>query len=160
MSTRALADDPLALPVLRLALGPAIHTAPAADESTRLAVDITAGAGLAPLGWKGVGVILNPELGYAFDSLGTHAFNVVAGIGYGSPLAYASYRPRFLVGDASGNLMVGMRNGLAMHLLLDMVSLEFGHQFASYGGALHHDVRVLFGVNPASFVYAINRLSR
>lgn len=146
------------IPVLRLALGPSIHLAPASEEGTRLAVDITAGLGIAVGREKKAGFIFNPELGYAFDGLGTHAFNLSAGIGFGHPLAYVSYQPRLLAGSASGSGLIGMRNGAVFHVLYDMGSLEIGHQFESHGGIMHQGVVIMVGVNPAAFVYAISKL--
>jgi hypothetical protein len=154
----ARADDLAVVPVLRVALGPAIRLAPATDDGLRFAADVTAGVAVAPSGMKHVGVVLNPELGYAFDGIGAHAFNLSVGVGYGHPLVYVSYQPRLLAGRAGTDTLVGMRNGLAMHVLADMASLELGHQFVHFNGELHHSFTIMFGVNPAAFVYVLHKL--
>ena len=100
---------------------------------------------------------MSAEVGYAYDGATEHAFQLVPGIGYGHPLAFVSYHPHLLIGSAYDQTSFGLRNGLTMHLLVDMVSLEIAEQFVSAAGA-HHDVRVMFGVNPAAFVYAISKL--
>jgi hypothetical protein len=45
-----------------------------------------------------------------------------------------------------------------MHILADMASLELGHQFVNYGGEMHHSFNIMFGVNPAAFVYVLHKL--
>ncbi len=160
VASPALADEdswPI-VPVFRIALGPAIHVAPASEEQVELGLDVTAGA-IAMLGEDAISPIVNPELGYTFDSLGIHAFNLTCGVGVGSPFAALLYQPRFVIGTGAGELAVGMRNGLGFHVLADLGSLEIAHQFMHLGGELHHDVRVMFGVNPAAFVFLVMGLS-
>jgi hypothetical protein len=155
---RAEGDDVPLVPVFRIALGPAIHVAPKTEEQVELGLDVTAGA-MVMIGDDALSLIVDPELGYAFDSLGIHAFNLTCGVGLGSPLAALLYQPRLILGTGDGELAVGMRNGLGFHVLADLGSLEIGHQFVHLDGGLHHDVRVMFGVNPAAFVFLVMGLS-
>lgn len=153
-SRPASADDgPAVAPIVRLALGPSFHIAPKAEKGTEVAFDATAGVNFAVAGWSKPGMILSAEAGYAYDGITDHAFQLAPGIGYGHPLAFVSYHPHLLIGSG-----LGLRNGLAMHLLGDMMSAEVSEQFMSFDGAAHHDFRVMFGVNPAAFVFGVSRL--
>jgi len=156
VTTEAHADDDWAfLPVFRIALGPAIHVAPEREKHVELGLDLTAGFAAMPTE-SFAGPIVNPELGYSFDSLGIHAFNLTCGVGFGTPLAALLYHPRLIVGTLDGEAAVGMRNSLTFHALADLGSIEIGHQFVSIDGELHHDIRVMFGVNPLGFVYIVS----
>lgn len=157
LTTPVLADDDGwdAVPVFRIALGPAIHVAPESEKQVELGLDLTAGAIMMPGGAEVLGLVIDPELGYAFDSLGVHAFNLTCGIGAGNPFFAFLYQPRLIAGTLDGTPAVGMRNSFMIHALADMGSLEIGHQFVSIDGALHHDIRVMFGVNPAAFFYVV-----
>jgi hypothetical protein len=153
----ASADEMKAVPVLRVALGPAFHLSPETKKNTELAAEVTAGASIALS--DGASFMLNPELGYAYDSWGFHAFNATVGVGFGHPAAYVAYHPRLLAGSVGDYSAVGMRNGLTMHALADMASLEIGHQFVSFDGVMHHDIRLMFGVNPLGFVYVVAKIA-
>ncbi len=148
----------MGIPVLRLAMGPAFHTAPESEKGTEIALDLTAGLMFSAANWEGVGAVLVPELGYTFDGLGLHAFNATLGLGFGHPLGFVAYQPRLIVGRADGDRALGMRNGLAFHVLGDMGSLEVGHQFVEFNDHYHHDLRVMVGVNPASFIFVLSQL--
>lgn len=147
-------DDPLPLPAFRAQLGPVIHIG---QVEPTFALDLDAGAVV--LFGDELSFALNPELGYSFDSYGSHAFNLMLGFGGGVPMAYMLLQPRFLAGtlvqDAGDGsdatfAATGMRNGLGMHFLFDLLSVEVGHQFLYSEGTFHNDVHVLFGTNPAS----------
>lgn len=155
---RASDGDPAAAPILRLAMGPAFHIAPKADKSTEFAFDATAGLNFATAGWHDAGTIFSAEAGYAYDGVDGHAFQLVPGIGYGHPLAFVSYHPHFLIGRAGDQSFLGMRNGISMHVLGDMGSLEIAEQFVVFDGVGHHDFRMMFSVNPAAFVFAMSKL--
>jgi len=158
-SAEAFAEDKVhAVPVLRVALGPAIHVAPPVEENVQLAVDLNAGVSmLFPTRSRSyIGIVVNPEAGYSFDGIGLHAFNLTCGVGYGHALAAITYHPRLLAGTLNDQFAIGMRNGLALKLFVDMMSLEIGHQFVKDpNGTLHHSVNIMGGVNPAAFVYLL-----
>jgi hypothetical protein len=137
-------------PVVRIAMGPALHLnhqpSPKVFYAAEVSAGITSGKGM---------FIFNAELGYAYDAVGTHAFMLTPGFGVGTSILGVTYQPRLLVGRGGGTVLVGMRNSLVGRFGVDLVSLELGHQFAHWGEAapgLHHDVRVLLGLNPAAFV--------
>ncbi|MBI4957823.1 MAG: hypothetical protein HY908_37810 [Myxococcales bacterium] len=147
-------DDLLPLPAFRVELGPVIHIG---QVEPTFALDLDAGAVV--LFGNDFSFALNPELGYSFDSYGSHAFNLLFGFGGGVPLAYMLLQPRFLAGTlvkdgGSGAdetfAATGMRNGIGLHFLFDLVSVEVGHQFLYSDGTFHNDVHVMFGTNPAS----------
>jgi hypothetical protein len=146
------------IPVLRVMAGPAIHFAPPEEKRVTAAVDVTAGAAINAVGSLRVGLFLVPELGYSYDGVGAHAFSFLGGIGVGNLAVFAAYHPRLVVGTAAGEGFVGMRNAIGVHAFLDSFCIEGGHQFVRHGGALHHDGRVMFGVNPAALIYFTVRL--
>jgi len=146
------------LPSVHLGLGPAFHIEPASERAPQFAFDATAGVLLAnPRGSIfSSDTYFGVEAGYAYDGLGIHAFALAPMIGYGAPLAFLAYQPRLLVGDADGDTAIGMRNGLAMHMFLGLGSVEIGHQFVSFAGALHHSLQLTFAVNPGLFLTALS----
>lgn len=156
--TKSRLAEPAGAPITRLALGPAFHLSPKADEGTRLGLDATVGANVAVNGWGDSGPIFSLEAGYAYDSLGLHAAQFSPGIGYGHPILYLTYNPRLLVGSAGDGLALGMRNSLTTHLVADLLSVEIGHQYVRDDRASQQSVRLMLGVNPAAAVYAISRL--
>lgn len=138
-------------PVLRIAMGPAVHFSPEPKAKVYYAVEPTVG-----LTWAkdDEGLIWNVELGYAYDAVGTHAFVLAPGVGYGTSALGVRYQPRILAGRGGGSALLGMRNSLVGYVGYDMFTLEVGHQFAHWGSqdVLRHDVRAQLGVNPAAIV--------
>jgi hypothetical protein len=145
------------VPALRIGFGPSVHLSPAADKGTEFAFDATVGGSVWKPLKKRAGLVMGAEAGYAHDA-NYDAFNFALGIGAGHPLAYVAYHPHLLAGSASGATMIGMRNGIAMHVLWDMGSLEIAHEMTRYSDAWHQAVKFMFAVNPAAFVYAIMKL--
>lgn len=151
------------VPVARLALGPVVAFAP--EVHPELALDATIGAS-ALQGIVG-GFALNVEGGYTFESGheedALHAANATVGLGYGAFGSAFTYQPRLIVGSWGGDFAIGMRNGIALHLVGDVASAEIAHQFLkgdfSSGGdgayPFRHDVRLMLGLNPAALVYAV-----
>lgn len=156
--SRADEDEVRVVPVVRVAMGPSFQAQPDADTLTSFVLDATAGAS-ALQGIFG-GLILNGELGYAFDSRGDdlNAFNLTAGVGYGNVGFGLTVQPRFLIGTVGDNLAVGMRNGLVFRGAADMFSLEVSHRFLHEEGPLRHDAQILLGVNPAALIYVMTRI--
>lgn len=146
-------DGPLIVPVVRVAMGPAIHFDPG-RVVTNYALDVTAGADAFAGSLEGPAGLLGGELGYAFDTWGLHLFTVGPSLGVGNVLGILAYQPRFLVGtDELSNLALGMRNSLSAHMLADIFSLEIGHQFVHARDALHHDLHIMAGVNLAAPIF-------
>lgn len=156
-SSAARADDMLAIPVLRLALGPAVHVAPEPDVGLRLGLDVTAGF-VGMFGDVLSSFVISPEIGYTFDSFGLHAFNATCGVGFGGPVVSLLYQPRLILGTAGDDFAVGMRNGIAVRGVADILGLEVGHQFFNAESVLHHDIRILFSLNVGAFGYVIHEL--
>lgn len=148
----AHADDVIPVPVARMMMGPAIHVEP---NVVQFALDATAGVEFVFAGGHGVSGF---ELGYAYDHIGLHAFNLAGQIGLGSYLAFATYRPHLLLGTQNEVFAGGMRNALGGHFFLDLLDIEVGHQFIASGGVLTHSVNVMFGMNPAAFAYVLTRI--
>ncbi len=159
----AVGDDEVrTVPVVRLAMGPVVGFAP--EVHPELALDATVGAS-ALQGIVG-GFALNVEGGYTFESghedAALHAANATVGIGYGAFGSAVTYQPRLILGSYGGDFAVGMRNGVALHLVGDIVSAELAHQFLAGGFSsgdaaypFRHDVRLMLGINPAALAYAI-----
>lgn len=157
----ARADENL-LPSARVGAGPAVPLAPSSDRDIALAVDATVGA-LYLYGKHDLhtsGVFLAAEAGYAHDGAQLHAGALMAGIGYGHVFAHVAWQPRLLVGSASHDAAIGMRNGVAANFLAALVSIEGGHQFVSYDGAIHHSIQLTLSLNPGMVIWALVRADR
>lgn len=151
-SAQAADDDPFPIPVFRLDMGPAIHLAP--ERVVTFALDATLGMDVTVGSLDSAFALLGGELGYSYDAYGLHQFNAGPTLGVGNIIANVSYRPKLLAGsDEAGVTAVGMRNAIAGHFIADIFLLEVGHQFSQYADELHHDVRVMIGVNLAAPPY-------
>ncbi len=149
--------EPSFVPALRIGFGPSVHLSPKADKGTDFAIDATLGGSFwVPLKRR-AGLVLGAEAGFAHDA-DANAFNFALGIGAGHPAAYVAYHPRLLAGSSGGSALLGMRNGIAMHVLWDMGSLEIAHEMTHYADAWHQAVKFMFAVNPAAFVFALMKL--
>jgi hypothetical protein len=154
VSSSALAadDDPFPIPLFRVNMGPAIHLAP--ERVVTFALDVTTGLDVTVGELDSTFALFGGELGYTYDAYGLHHFNAGPTVGVGNVIAAVSYRPKLMAGsDEAGVSAIGMRNAIAGHFIADIFMLELGHQFSSYAGELHHDVRVLIGVNVAAPPY-------
>jgi hypothetical protein len=149
------------LPVVQLDLGPAIHVADKGNQVT-LAIDVTLGAAL---GRKVLDRVLFgeiwvfPEIGYTYDSFGSHLFFAGCGVGYGGALISLAYTPRFVAGETLGATSLGFRHGLSLHVLFDIFSAELGHEVLVAGPTMH-DIRIMFGFNPGAMIYGLIRVAR
>jgi hypothetical protein len=148
------------LPVVQLDLGPAIHVG--GGNQVTLAIDVTVGAAL---GRKVLDRVLFgeiwafPEVGYTYDSFGSHLFFAGCGVGYGGALISLAYTPRFVAGETLGATSLGFRHGLSLHVLFDIFSAELGHEVLVAGPTMH-DVRIMFGFNPGAMIYGLIRIAR
>ncbi len=157
---RAWAEEAL-LPSARVGVGPALRLGPGDERAPRLAFDATAGAIYANRtgGVFKADVLLGLEAGYAYDGLRTHALAIAPMVGYGAPLAFLAYQPRLLVGGAGGATAIGMRNGLALHLLLALGSVEVSHQLVSCAGERTQSVQLTLSVNLGLLIAAACAMS-
>jgi hypothetical protein len=137
------------LPVVRVMVGPSLHIGE--DPVAQFTGDIDAGVWL--LAGKDYQYMFDGEAGFTIDGK-LLAFNLMGAIGIGKTfLAYASYQPRLVLGTRDGYVAGGMRNALAGHFLFDALSAEFGYQFIASHDGLRQDVTLMFGTNPAAFIY-------
>ncbi len=139
------------LPVARFAAGPSIFLDP---SEVYFAADITAGVHFVPEPIKEdtFGLVWGGDLGFTYEARGYSAFSTAPHVGIGNRWFSLLYQSRFLVGSLNDVTAIGMRNSGAAHFLLDMGTVEVGHQFVGGPSGLEHDVRVLVGVNPAPLV--------
>lgn len=170
------------LPTIAVSIGPTWSLVPAA--SSGMAVDVTAGAVIGwPAGRSGrtsesalampveteerylrATLWLQPELGYSYErgdasnpQLSGHLGSLGLGVGYGNLLfSSVAYTPRLVVGAMGDELAVGLRHGLAGHFLGRLFSAELSHQMLWVGGELHHELRLLFGINAGALL--VNQL--
>lgn len=158
------------LPTLRIRLGAAAHLTqlaqpeqpaqPPQPELARgaadFALDLAAGY---PFFWRSETsarlVGLYPELSYTYQVSERHLFTAGGYVGLGTFNVLGSYGARFVAGTDHGQAALGVRHGLGLHLLLDMLSLEVAHQPLWIGGQVQHDLLVFVGLNPLQLV---NRL--
>ncbi|MFO0612254.1 MAG: hypothetical protein U0414_06690 [Polyangiaceae bacterium] len=151
-------DDPLWIPSFRGAIGPAFRIGP--DKGVGLSGDIGGGFIYPFAGGRGV---FDAEIGYAYDDLGFDAFAATFGVGVNvlgderNQMLYLLYQAHLIVGTFADHTGAGMRNGISAHALFDTFTLEFGHQFVNEGVTLHHDVRLLVGINLVAPIYLVAR---
>lgn len=155
-STHTSWAEPKLVPVLRAAAGPAFRLEPEAPTATAFALDAT--TGVTTYGHIASRVILNGELGYAFDHRGRdlHAFTLTGGIGLGWRAIGATIQPRLLLGVLGTDLAVGMRTGIVVRGLADLVSFEVAHRLLHHEELLRHDLQLVFGVNALAFLTAVD----
>ncbi|MFO0547970.1 MAG: hypothetical protein U0271_06260 [Polyangiaceae bacterium] len=164
--TTAAHADPMnffPLPDARIAFGPSIPLGAKRADGLRAATDFTVGASL--FGSHGFNadklfLFLDPEGGYSYTGPSDHAFNVSMGIGFGTGWVAAAYHPHFIVGTSDDEFAIGMRNGLGIHALFDVFSLEVAHELLFVDSEQRQDLRVELGLNPgaavALFIYLIS----
>lgn len=150
----ARADEEFAwspLPVARFAAGPSIFLDP---TTVYFAADITAGVHFVPEPIKEdtFGLVWGGDLGFTHEARGFNAFSTAPHVGIGNRWFSMMLQSRLLIGSLNDVTTVGMRNSLVGHFLLDMGTVEVGHQFVGGPSALEHDIRVLAGINPAPLV--------
>jgi hypothetical protein len=152
--------EPTFAPVIRGAAGPTFRVEPEAPTATTFVLDAT--AGVTTYGHIADRVILNGELGYAFDNRGRdlHAFTLTGGMGLGWRAIGATVQPRLLLGVAGTDFAVGLRTGIVFRGLVDFVTLEVAHRLLHHTETMHHDIQLLFGVNPLSFLAAVEGIRK
>lgn len=148
-AARAEDEGTILLPVARVMFGPAFHVG--ASPLVQFLLDADVGTT-----WllQDMRIYVDAELGYTYDHEGLHAFNAMAGIGYGrAELWYVAYQPRLLLGTLNDEFTVGLRNGVGGHFFSDMFDVEVGHQFLSTSGKLSQSIIGTIGINPAAVIY-------
>lgn len=141
-------------PMLRPMLGPAWALGSPEPTGVALNFDLTVGAMVVATRSSSLqsAPILEPLLGYGYkrDRGPTHLFVAGLGFGYGGVLAAVRYVPRLLVGSGA----VGLRHGIIVGGLLDLLAIEVSHDLISQQGVITHELRLMFGINPVSVLAA------
>jgi hypothetical protein len=133
-----------------------------ADPTIGYSLEIGAGAMLAPLKRdRGPILWVWPELAYRYEThptRGGHLFDLGVGVGFGTHLIAAFYRPRLVLGGIDqgtedGPAVYGLRHGIALEALWGVVGLEVSQQFLGSNQGALNDVRIGFSVNLAPLIW-------
>jgi hypothetical protein len=145
-----LSDNAHSWPVLRASNGVGVHIARGAAAEVGYDFDIAAG-----YRWAfHRRAFLVVEGGYSYAA-GPAFDGHFAAVGAG-PELYVSrffglgWMPKFVVGDAGQGFAIGVRNTLAVPLVMRVFTIEIGHQYLRVGGAEQHEVRAQVGVDLAA----------
>lgn len=134
-------------PTLRFGFGGvfAPATPPAAGVTSGFGFDVAAGVAIE----VHRRVTLWPELGYSLAVREDRSGHfMIAGLApmFGGPMAQVGLAPRLVAGDAWGATGVGVRSGLVGSFLLNLFTVEVGHQWVRAGGRDLHDGRFMVSV--------------
>jgi hypothetical protein len=134
----------------------------AADPVVGYSLEIGAGAMLAPLSRdRGPLLWVWPELAYRYEThptRGGHLFDLGVGVGFGTHLIAAYYRPRLVFGGidqdrGSGPGVYGLRHGVSLQALWGVLGIEFSQQFLGSNQGPLHDLRLGFSINLAPLIW-------
>lgn len=133
-----------------------------ADPITGYSLEVGAGAMLAPL-TRDRGPILWvwPELAYRYEThptRGGHLFDLGVGVGFGTHLIAAFYRPRLVLGGIDqgtqdGPAVYGLRHGVALEAIWGVLGIEFSQQFLGSNQGPLNDLRLGVSVNLAPLIW-------
>jgi hypothetical protein len=133
-----------------------------ADPVAGYSLEIGAGAMLQPLVKdRGPTLWVWPEVAYRFEthpSLGGHLFDLGVGVGFGTHLVAAFYRPRLVLGGIDrptddGPAVYGLRHGVALEAIWGVLGIEFSHQYLGSNEGALNDVRLGLSVNLAPLIW-------
>lgn len=160
------------VPEVRLALGPGWGQSTGNSAGPDLCFTLAGGPRLLFLHRPDEsGFWLQPELGYSFRrTYGEYEHQLNLGLALGYTL-YPYFSPGYMVWFSAGNLLepggealfgtaaVGIRHGLRLATLYNVLSLELSHQAlaTTQSGTVYHDLRLLFGLDLGMIGYAISR---
>lgn len=105
-----------------------------------------------------VGLMLWPELGYAYDGRASGGGNFVSAGGsalLGTSLFAAGVSSRFLAGGTHDELGLGLRTSLLVQFAVATFTLEAGHQWVTSDSEQRHEFRVTLSVNPVNLLMAV-----
>jgi hypothetical protein len=134
----------------------------AADPALGYSLEIGAGAMLAPLSRdRGPLLWIWPEVAYRYEThptRGGHLADLGVGVGFGTHLIAAYYRPRLVFGgiDQGGNsgpAVYGLRHGVSLQALWGVFGIEFSQQFLGSNRGPLHDLRLGFSINLAPLIW-------
>lgn len=133
-----------------------------ADPVAGYSLEIGAGAMLQPLVRdRGPTLWVWPELAYRFEThptRGGHLFDLGVGVGFGTHLVGAFYRPRLVLGGIDrptkdGPAVYGLRHGVALETLWGVLGLEVSHQYLGSNEGALNDIRVGLSINLAPLIW-------
>lgn len=129
---------------------------------TGYSLELGAGAMLAPLSRdRGPILWVWPELAYRYEThptRGGHLFDLGVGVGFGTHLIAAFYRPRLVLGGIDqgtqrGPAVYGLRHGVALQALWGVLGIEFSQQFLGSNQGPLNDLRLGISVNLAPLIW-------
>ncbi|HLT40105.1 MAG TPA: hypothetical protein VK034_27680, partial [Enhygromyxa sp.] len=102
-----------------------------------------------------------PELGYRYEThptRGGHLFDLGVGVGFGTHLIAAFYRPRLVLGGIDqgtqdGPAVYGLRHGLALEAIWGVLGIEVSQQFLGSNQGPLNDLRLGVSVNLAPLIW-------
>ncbi|KIG18075.1 hypothetical protein DB30_01962 [Enhygromyxa salina] len=133
-----------------------------ADPVAGYSLELAAGAMLQPLVKdRGPTLWVWPELAYRYEThptRGGHLFDLGVGVGFGTHLVAAFYRPRLVLGGIDrptndGPAVYGLRHGVALEALWGVVGVEFSHQVLGTNEGPLNDVRLGLSINLAPLIW-------
>lgn len=133
-----------------------------ADPISGYSFELGAGAMLAPLTRdRGPTLWVWPELAYRYEThptRGGHLFDLGVGVGFGTHLIAAFYRPRLVLGGVDqgsgvGPAVYGLRHGIALEAVWGLLGLEFSQQFLGSNQGPLNDLRLGVSVNLAPIIW-------
>ncbi len=132
------------------------------DPVAGYSLEIGAGAMLAPLTRdRGPTLWVWPEFAYRYEThptRGGHLFDLGVGVGFGTHLIAAFYRPRLVLGGidqgtGDGPAVYGLRHGIALEAIWGVLGLEFSQQFLGSNQGPLNDLRVGLSINLAPLIW-------
>lgn len=134
-----------------------------AEQVAGYSLEIGAGALLAPL-TRDRGPILWvwPEFAYRYEihpTRGGHLFDLGVGVGFGTHLIAAYYRPRLVLGGIDqgtddGPAVYGLRHGVALQVLWGVIGVELSQQVLGSNQGPLSDLRIGLSINLAPLIWA------
>ncbi|HVI01494.1 MAG TPA: hypothetical protein VM869_22415 [Enhygromyxa sp.] len=133
-----------------------------ADPVAGYSLEIGAGAMMAPLTReRGPTLWVWPELAYRYEThptRGGHLFDLGVGVGFGTHLIAAFYRPRLVFGGVDqgtrdGPAVYGLRHGIALEAVAGVLGLEVSQQYLGSNQGPLHDIRIGLSVNLAPLIW-------
>jgi hypothetical protein len=125
-------------------------------------LEVGAGAMLQPLRRdRGPTLWVWPEVAYRFEThpnRGGHLFDLGVGVGFGTHLVGAFYRPRLVLGGIDrptqdGPAVYGLRHGVALEAIWGVLGLEVSHQYLGSNEGPLNDIRLGLSINLAPLIW-------
>lgn len=150
-----LSNEAHSWPILRASNGVGVHVVPGAPMA--ISYDFDAAAGYRWAFHRRAFLVF--EGGYSYSNeptYGGHFGTIGAG-----PEVYLhrfvglGWTPKFVIGETSQGLALGVRNTLNVPILMRVFNVEIGHQYLRVGGGDQHEVRGQIGVDLAATLHLV-----